>query len=121
MKPTRPYLKSLPELVRTLVLTAGLIGGITLPVLVADELDDLTRQFNQLYREGRFQRAARVGERALRVAENLRSRACEGRGSSRRTRRALRPFERFQEGADLHRTRDNHLHTHAGRTEQGNG
>jgi tetratricopeptide (TPR) repeat protein len=35
----------------------------------SDDLDDLTRQFNQLYREGRFQEAARVGERALRAAE----------------------------------------------------
>ena len=35
----------------------------------SDDLDDLTRQFNQLYTAGRFQDAARVGERALLAAE----------------------------------------------------
>lgn len=35
----------------------------------AQDWDSLVQQFNQLYREGRFQEAARVGERALRVAE----------------------------------------------------
>ncbi|HEY3132361.1 MAG TPA: tetratricopeptide repeat protein [Acidobacteriota bacterium] len=44
-------------------------GFQVLPAQGADDLDELTRQFNQLYREGRFQEAARVGERALRAAE----------------------------------------------------
>src|SRR5687768_7780273 len=35
----------------------------------SDELDDLTRQFNQLYSAGRFREAAGLGERALRAAE----------------------------------------------------
>jgi tetratricopeptide (TPR) repeat protein len=69
MKSACPYLRFLSGLVRTLILTIGLVGYLPSPALASDDLDDLTRQFNQLYREGRFQEAARVGERALSVAE----------------------------------------------------
>lgn len=92
MSPACPYLKSILASFPALFVTVGLIACLPsrvngqLPLwlspLVApaldsashpnqpiDELEDLTRQFNQLYREGRFQEAARVGERALRAAE----------------------------------------------------
>jgi tetratricopeptide (TPR) repeat protein len=69
MKSACPYLRFLSGLARTLILTIGLVGYLPSPALAGDDLDDLTRQFNQFYREGRFQEAARVGERALSVAE----------------------------------------------------